>query len=513
MHISLAECDPSSAGVIAENYSAKPLEEGNEFRWTPNEQPPYFRFGTHSNTSEGPTPDLVHGHSDEQQAISSDAEQSCCISPAKEPANLLSQEHRQSNDSTESIASDPLSKSTQFFTLSSGKVLLHLKTKLCFHGSLKIRLLAGHASIFGYKLQQNQEVTANSFPAHGVLYLCPESSPQRYVGIDENMEELSEYLLSEYLTNSDIHKIKTEFDSSTDAIFELQSDYRNKSIAMIEKYMEEEDITTNVNALDNCSQTQSVLHCNFLQHTETGLQVNPQWQEILMSMDSRQILIGEKVVGSSTVLRYLINKNLTEFPKILLIDLDIDRPEIFVPKAISATIITKPLLGPGFLRSFSPIKSYLFNDATISSPMKYLQCVDKLLKYCRSVKELTTMPWIIITRGYINRVDIELTIAIIRTVNPTNLIQIHGRDSIEFETNLTADRVNNYRFELINGEVETEQQKCSYQVHNIDTVLHVDQVNLWNSSSVNLQLAICLARLAHKLPWNANLINIKPPVW
>lgn len=514
--ISLAGCDPSSAGVI----SVPDLEPITEIgqndvvdHWIPNERA-RFPFSTSSKVSNSPTFNFLHRHSSTQPISSPDAIQSSCITSANESeaVDLSLQEHRASNDSSpQSFASYPLSNSIQFFTspiCQPGKVLLLLKTKLYFHGSLNIRLLAGHASIFGYELQRNVEVTANSFPAHGVLHLCPESSRQRYVGIDKHIEELSEYL-----TSSDINKIETEFDSSSDAIVELETEYGNKSIAMIEKYMGE-DIIANVNTLDKCSQfyqTESVLRCNFSQDTEIGLKVNPQWQKIEMSINSRLVIIGGKAVGTSTVLRYLINKNLRRFPKILLIDLDIDRPEIFVPKTISATIVTKPLLGPGFLRCWSPIKSYLFNDAIISSPTKYLQCINKLLKYCRSVEELAAMPWIIITRGYINRIDFELTTAIVRTVNPTDLVQIHGHDSFEFEIILTAITVNSYRFEFVNG--EAEQQVCSYRLHEFDTVLHIDQVNLWNNSTVNLQLAICLARLSHKLPWDANLIKIKPPVW
>lgn len=459
------------------------LSYSDQVEWTPTEPMKLPNYTTENSS----IPILVQSHS------------------ANSSANhlLQQQQHSASND----ILSESIVKSIQFFTSPiSGKVLLLLKTKLYFHGSLNIRLIAGNASVFGYELHQKQEVTANSFPGHGVLYLCPEPRLQHYVDYNESVEGLSEYL-----TNSDFQKIKTEFVDSTDAIVELENDHGNKSITMIKKYMEESII--GVTASDKFSQfhqTESVLHCNFSQHAETGLKVNPEWEEVVMSLNSRQIIVGGRAVGKSTLLRYHINKNLTKFQKILLIDFDIERPETFLPKTISATVITKPLLGPGFLKNLVPIKSYLFDDATaFLAPMKYLQCIHKLLKYCRSSNELLKMPWIINTMGYSQRMDFEVTIAIIRAVNPSDLIQIQGHDSMEFEVMLPFKIINNHCFKFF--DYEMQDVPCSYALHIINTVLHIDD-KLWNNSTTNLQLAIVLAKLATKLPWNTNLTKIKPPV-
>lgn len=392
----------------------------------------------------------------------------------------------------------PPLESIQFFTSSiSNKVLLLLKTTLYFHGSLNIRLVAGQASIFGYTLQPNDKVAANSFPGHGTLCLCPE------LNAENNNESLDE--LSEYLSDADFHKIKSEFRSATDAIVELETN-SNKSIVMIEKYMNE-SITSGVIALSKSSrfyETESMLHCNFLKHSKTDVIVGPEWQDIgKMSSISRQVIVGGKDVGKSTLLRYLVNKNLPQFEKILLIDLDIDRPEVFLPKTISATVITTPLLGPGFLKNLTPIKSYLFNVTVLASPMKYLQCVYKLLEYCRSSEELVKMPWIVNTIGYVEKIDFEVTIEIVRAVHPTELIQIEEHDG----TILTADFVNKHSFQFLNCKMP--EQQCLYALKTIDVVF---QVNSRKTSTENDQLAIILSRLANKLPWNASLTKIKPPV-
>lgn len=463
------------------------ISYSDQIEWTPTEAMVLRTFPTEEHSSD-PIRSFMQRHSANR-------------------SNRSLQQHYASSDTF----SESVCESIQFFTSPiSSKVLLLLKTKLYFHGSLNIRLLAGAASVFGYELKQNEEVAANSFPAYGILHLCPESSLQHYVEYNECVEGLSEYL-----TCSDFNKLKTAFVSSTDAIVELEYNYKSRSIEMIKRYMDE-CIVPGGTALDKCSQfhrPESVLHCNFLQHAETGVKEDPQWQEITMSLNSRQIIIGGKTVGKSTLLRYLINRNLTEFHKILLIDLDIERPEMFLPKTISATVITKPLLGPGFVQNVSPIKSYLFDNATaFSSPINYLQCIHKLLKYCRSHNELMEIPWIVNTMGYKQMIDFDVTIAIVRAVNPTDLIQIQGHDEMEFgEVNLTFATVNDHCFKFFTNEKHDVQ--CSYALHVIDTVLRMDEVKLWNSSTVNIQLAIVLARLADKLPWNADLRKIKPAVW
>lgn len=429
------------------------------------------------------------------------AERSCSVSPTESYA-------------MSSAAAESFNKSIQFFESSvSNKVLLLLKTRLYFHGALNIRLLNGSARIFGYELQRCEKVTAHSLTGHGYLHISPGSHLQ-HVENNQNGNEHSEEL-TEYFSRSNWQNILSNFSDTTDAIVELENDSGNNTLTMIEKYMEK-SILPNINRTDEFSQFQhaeSVLRCKFSQNTEMSLNVSQDWQEIVMSLTSRQIIIGKKGVGKSTLLRFLINKNLAEFPKILLIDLDVSQSEIFLPQTISATIITKPLLGPGFFKNLSPSIAYYFCGVDVfSSLLEYFKCVLKLFEYCRCNEEFKAMPWIVNTQGIdTHEIRLEITAGIIRTLNPTDVIQIQGHDNTE--VNLSHDKINNYRFNFFVEEMrDLIQKKCSYALHNVNTVTQKEQIKLWDTSITETRLAAIIARLSHKMPQNGNFLSAKPLV-
>lgn len=403
---------------------------------------------------------------------------------------------------------------TFFNSSNSRQVLMLLKTKVYFHGALSIRLLAGQANVFGYELQRNKTVIANSPRGHSFLYLSP--STQHHTENDANLNlHLKE--LCEAFVSSDLEQIMTNFDGSTDAIVLLENDASNKSIFMIEKYMKQA-VFPNVNTFNNRRtflHTESILRCQFFQRTKTGLTINNQWEDIVMTSISRQIIIGGKGVGKSTLVRYLINKNLKEFKKILLIDLDIGQPEMFVPQTVSATVITEPILGPGYLQNESPYKSYLFGDVNVlASPIKYLKCVLKLLKHCSTCEEFKTMPWVINTMGYNRGFGLELIVGILRALNPTDLIQIQARRSIDnFEKILNTDEVNDFCFNIFKDEVQDMQSDCSYSTYICNTMSKGEQKKAWDISPKDLRFAMILSKLGNILQGNANWITDVRPVW
>jgi len=70
----------------------------------------------------------------------------------------------------------------------------------------------------------------------------------------------------------------------------------------------------------------------------------------------RILLGGYKNSGKTTMMRYLINKCLQKWNKILVLDLDIGQSEFSIQGCISAYIIDTPLLGPNFTHLTQPIK-------------------------------------------------------------------------------------------------------------------------------------------------------------
>lgn len=424
-------------------------------------------------------------------------------------------DHNPMSGENDVVEMQPFDTTSQFFNSSNSRqVLVLLKTKIYFHGALSIRLIAGSASIFGYELIPNETVFGYSPRGDGFLYLSP-SSPCHHP--TENDFEVHLMGLSEVFALSDLECVLSNFNSSTDAIVLLENDFSNKSIYMIENYMKE-TIFPNIEKFDNHRHpfhlSESILRCRLFTHTEAGLRINRQWQDVVMTVTSRQMIIGGRGVGKSTFLRYLINKNLKEFEKILLIDLDIGLQEMFVPQTVSATIITKPLLGPGYLQNTSPYKSYLFGDINVLvSPIKYLKCVLKLLKHCSCKEELRSMPWVINTMGYSHGFGLELIAAILRALNPTDLIQIQSSKTVNIAPILNAEVVNSFRFNIFKNEVQYMQNECTYLTYVCKTMSREEQQDDWNKSQKDLRYAMILSRLGSILQGNVTWITDVRPLW
>lgn len=425
-----------------------------------------------------------------------------------------------SSENSDDEAVSDSNASPQFFnSTNSTQVLLLLKGKIFFHGALKIRLLAGQVCIFGYAMQQNETVTANSPRGHSFLYLSPSSQQQQNADGEtaDQTEQLKMHLnkLSSSFIRADLTEIISSFDSATDAVVLLENDH-SKSIFMLENYMKEA-VFPNVNAF-TCRpylQSESILRSQFLPYSTSGLKINSQWQDISMTSCSRHVITGGKGVGKSTFLRYFINKNLKKFKNILLIDLDIGQPEMFLPQTVSATIITEPILGPGYLRNKSPHKSYLFGDVNVLvSSIKYLKCTLKLLKHCHSVAEFRSMPWVVNTMGYSRGFGLELIVAILRTLKPTDLIQIQAGQSVNnFEKILNADEVNNFRFNFFDEEVRDVVSDCTYATHICDSMSLSKQKRSWDITPKDLRFATILSKLGNVLQGNAKWITDVKPVW
>lgn len=68
------------------------------------------------------------------------------------------------------------------------------------------------------------------------------------------------------------------------------------------------------------------------------------------------VLCGGKGVGKSTLLRFLVNRCLKKWPKILVLDFDPGQSEFTVMGCLSAALVQQPLLGPNFSHLIEPIR-------------------------------------------------------------------------------------------------------------------------------------------------------------
>lgn len=410
----------------------------------------------------------------------------------------------------ESTTNKPME--SQFFnSINSRHVLLLLRNELHFHGSLHVKLIAGHVTAFGYQLQHNKTVTLHSPRGHGFINLIagPSSSTdqQQYLRALDN--------LAADFYSQDISYLKTQMNCTSDAILLLERDQTNKGVNMIDRYMRE-TMFPNINAFNNDSpfySSEFVLHCKFFTEPDNGLVHNEQWSTIKLCSSTKLVAIGGKGVGKSTFMRYLINSNIGKFPKFLFIDLDIGQPELFVPQTLSATVVTEPILGPGYLKNFKPSKSVLFGDINVlPNPIKYLRCVMEIFEFCSSHSEFSKIPWIINTMGYSRGFGSELMACILKIIQPSDVIQIQSRMYADnFDQIMNADTVNTFKFNVFEREMADTTTRCQYKMHIFDAMRGKNGRKTTDMTAKDLRYTMILAKLGNCLKYNTDwLTSVKP---
>lgn len=422
-------------------------------------------------------------------------------------------------DENESLMSDVEAPAIQtshveskfFNSVNSRHVLLLLRKTLHFHGSLHVKLIAGKAIVFGYELQPDKTVTVHSPRGHGLIYLSPCASGGAQ--IKPNFKALDDLKGDFYL--QDIDLLRKEFDCCTDAILLLERDHTNKGVNMIDRYMRE-TMFPNINAFNNESpfySSEFVLHCKFLNDPENGLSLNEQWQSLNLHNKTKIVTIGGKGVGKSTLVRYLINSNFDKFQKFVYIDLDIGQPELFVPQTLSVTVVSEPILGPGYLKNMKPAKAVLFGDINVlPNPIKYLRCVSDIVRFCATNKEFAQMPWIINTMGYSRGFGSELMACILKIIKPTDLIQIQSRSFNEnFDQIIEANVVNNFKFNVFENEMNGIGGRCQYKTHVFESERGKANQKHTDMTAKDLRYTMILAKLGNCLKCNSDwLTSVKP---
>lgn len=406
----------------------------------------------------------------------------------------------------------PNTQSKFFNAINSRHVLLLLRNTIYFHGNLKIKLIAGSATIFGYHLQLNKFVTVNSPRGHGTIFI--QSLPSNQSNNQSNLGGLDALVADFY--SHDILAIREQFITKSDAILLLERDMENKGILMIDRYMRE-TMLPNINAFNSNRQFYSsefVLHAKFSHRPNKGLVLNHQWSLIGLHKNSKVVTIGGKGVGKSTYQRYAINSNLLNLPKFVFIDLDIGQPELFVPQTLSVHMVTEPILGPGYLRSIKPVKSIFFGDITVQSdPIKYLQCVLDIYTFCATNTELRNLPWIVNTMGYSRGLGNELIACILKIFQPSDVVQIQSHDQLRnFDHVMTAELVNTWQFNIFGTEMKRLYRKCNYRMHVLDTIVGDQQVNRKpDMSSADHRFAMILSKLSECMKSNSDwLSSVRP---
>lgn len=416
------------------------------------------------------------------------------------------------NNRNKNLSKDELIRMKPKFynSTNSRHVLLLLRNIIYFHGNLHVKLIAGDAQVFGYQLQKGKTVTVHSTRGHSLIYLVP--TPKNSNRIKMSDFSMLHDFKSDFLSQ-DIDNIIEEFNENIDAILLLERDSTDKGVNMIDRYMRE-TMFPNTNAFNNQSpfySTEFILHCQFSFKPRTGLVLSDHWKLVQLRENTRLVSIGGKGVGKSTFMRFTINSNFETFKKFVFIDLDIGQPELFVPQTISATLITEPILGPGYLKNIQPTKAILFGGINVLlNPIKYLQCVIELHKFCLSHKKFQNIPWIINTMGYNRGIGIELMAAILRIFQPTDVIQIQSENkSDNFDVIMKDEVINSFKFHIFNNEMKNIYENCQFKTHVFKTLKsRQKQIDLLPK---DIRYAMIISKLGNCLKNNSDwLTDVKP---
>ena len=225
--------------------------------------------------------------------------------------------------------------------------LLVMKEDTIFvNGHLTVQVLVGHLEIMGYPLKKNE--TKSIYAARGFQYLNLTAKPDKKFQ-NSQLGPIFDKLKMHFRA-SDLSAIEKDFDPTVDILVLLQSDASNDRVNSVQRFMNDEKVFPNMNSLKvtEFSKTEQLLRAQFYtKHSKfiPNFQKNEKWDKVNVKKGSKIILAGGKGVGKSTICQYLINKNVSKFKKILLIDLDIGQPILGVPETINATVVDGPLLG------------------------------------------------------------------------------------------------------------------------------------------------------------------------
>ncbi|CAG0882542.1 unnamed protein product [Darwinula stevensoni] len=170
------------------------------------------------------------------------------------------------------------------------------------------------------------------------------------------------------------------------------------------------------------------------------LHIPPEWEDAVNQIvqkkhvtewPPRVVICGDQNTGKSTLARYLVNRLLSSRCKeVLYLDVDPGQSEFTVSTCLSLVKVMKPLLGPPWSHQLDPLIQYCFGHLNVGNdPVSYLKIVLKLIKNVKSSLELSSMPLIVNTMGWIVGLGAELQMGIVRCIQPTVMLYLKSSNS------------------------------------------------------------------------------------
>jgi len=424
------------------------------------------------------------------------------------------------DDDDETVESSQLLQRASFYNCSDNHgVIVKLNRTIHFHGILVIKPIVNSIQVNGFTLHTNESLKATSISRTDYfLNLTPIIIENQ--NIDRN--ELHEVLMNLLQTKAAADEILNNLNPNKDVLLHLQLGLPNSKVKMLQTYLSDPILPHKNMILKNsvCPSTELQLATKFFVNDEnpklSAFKINFDWDHVELNSGTRLMIIGGKNVGKSAMCQYLINKNLSKYPKILLIDLDIGQPIYAPSQTLSATLITEPLIGAGYLNNATIEKCILFGDKSVMiSPFKYNERVQKLMEYCNANEDYKNIPWIINTMGYQKGFGLQLMCLLLRIIQPSEIVQIqHSNMRFNFRSILKESFVNDFTFTFFNESyLQKFPREVKYTTHVLDSIVNnsAQQVNDewkdWTSNATEKRKISMIAQLSMLMKGGQTYLN------
>ena len=219
-------------------------------------------------------------------------------------------------------------------------------------------------------------------------------------------------------------------------------------------------------AMRNVGIDSTYLPPSWITATDALLSYSPSVDEPSSPISPKALLCGAKGVGKSTCLRYTLNRLLSEgnHRAVCVLDCDVGQSEYTTPGQVSLHVITSPTLVPPHLNLRQPHLGYFYGDITPKhDPSRIVSMITALYAQYENLREqfmkgdysaidgydakekkkkgkndnifdalneeydninLSTLPLLVNTDGFVRYMGAEILQSVINTVNPTHIFHI-----------------------------------------------------------------------------------------